>query len=100
MFRLALALGRTVRELQASMDSDELTEWAAYHKLDPFGGVRGDYQSAIITSNLMNALAGKVVTKTSDFIPEFGPARLTPRMSPAEIYHALAARKFGRPERE
>lgn len=77
------------------MDSDELTEWAAYAQIDPFGEVRGDYQAAIITSNLMNAQAGKVVTKVKDFMPKFGPPELTPRMSPQQIHDQLSM-MFGR----
>lgn len=85
-----------MRELECSMDSNELTEWAAYAQLDPFGGIRGDYHAAIITSNLMNAHAGKIVVKVKDLMPEFGPAKPTPRMTPQQIHAALAAR-FGRP---
>ena len=33
--RLALALGRTVKELLASIDSDELSEWAAFDQIYP-----------------------------------------------------------------
>lgn len=34
-FRLALALGMTVKRLDKEMDSPEFSEWIAYLKLDP-----------------------------------------------------------------
>lgn len=36
MFRLALALGRTVREL-GEMPHAEFVEWQAFYQLEPFG---------------------------------------------------------------
>lgn len=84
-----------MRELEWSLDSDELTEWAAYAQIDPFGGIRGDYHAAIITSNMMNAHAGKLVTKPKDFMPTFGPPTLTPAMSPQQI-HAMLSMRFRR----
>lgn len=35
--RLALALGRSVKELLATVDSEELMWWAAYYIHEPFG---------------------------------------------------------------
>jgi hypothetical protein len=37
MFRLALALGRTVEELGRELSSAEFTEWLAFYELEPFG---------------------------------------------------------------
>lgn len=34
-FTLALALGKTVKEMLSQMDSRELTEWWAFHRLYP-----------------------------------------------------------------
>jgi hypothetical protein len=67
------------------MDADEVTEWAAYAQLDPFGGVRADYHAALISTMVINSQAGKEVVKVKDLIPTFGPPRLTPRMSGREI---------------
>lgn len=36
MFRLALALGRTVRELEASLTASELVEWVVFARLEPW----------------------------------------------------------------
>jgi len=54
MFRLALALGRTVSELERDMPSSELTEWMSYYKLEPFGQERDNWHSAQIASILAN----------------------------------------------
>ena len=67
----------------------------AYSQLDPFGGIRGDYQSALISSNVLNAAAGKIIAQPKDLMPKFGPPRLTPRMSPREIHDRLKM-MFGR----
>ncbi len=37
MFKLALALGMTVAELENRMSYHELMEWLAFHNLEPFG---------------------------------------------------------------
>ena len=55
LFRLALALGRTVSELERSLTSAELTEWAAYSLLEPFGQQRADDGLRGIMSLLYNA---------------------------------------------
>jgi hypothetical protein len=46
-FRLALALGRTVRELLEGIDSVELAKWQIYYSIEPFGELRADYRQAI-----------------------------------------------------
>lgn len=52
--RLALALGRTVAELQSSMSSPEFNQWMAYYKLSPFGEDRADLRAGIIASTTAN----------------------------------------------
>lgn len=59
VFRLALALGLPVREMLASMGSDELTEWMAYYQLEPFGDYRADYRSGVVASTFANAHRAK-----------------------------------------
>ena len=46
MFKLALQLGKTVNELSNELSNDELIEWIAYDRLDPFGNYRMDAQFA------------------------------------------------------
>lgn len=56
------------------MDSAELSEWIAYHGLNPFGEQRGDLRAGIIASVIANANRGKGTRsfKPSDFMPKFG----------------------------
>ena len=45
----------TVRQLLASMDSKEISEWAAYYSIEPFGYFRSsDLPAGIIASTLAN----------------------------------------------
>lgn len=46
MFKLALQLGKTVSELSNELSNDELIEWIAYDRIDPFGNYRMDAQFA------------------------------------------------------
>lgn len=73
-FRLALALGMTVKELMSRIDSAELSEWIAYHRLEPFGQDRQDYPASIVASTVANVNRGKSTPlfKPSQFLPRFG----------------------------
>ncbi len=51
---MALALGKTVRELLAEISSAELTEWQAYAVLEPFGEQLADQRHGIALSALAN----------------------------------------------
>jgi hypothetical protein len=51
---LALALGKTVRQLLAEISSSELTEWQAYAVLEPFGEQLADQRHGIALSALAN----------------------------------------------
>lgn len=55
MFRLALSLGTTLRELEAKMDSRELSEWMAYYSLEPWGSPTDDYQNSLLCATVANA---------------------------------------------
>lgn len=44
----------TVRELSERLGADELIEWMAFYKLDPFGGYRTDVNAALIASTMAN----------------------------------------------
>lgn len=54
-FRLAAHLGKTVRQLQAEMTSDEFTEWQAYYLMEPFGAAAEDIRHGVGMSMLANA---------------------------------------------
>ncbi len=70
MFTLALALGRTVSELEASMSSSEFSEWIEYYQLEPFGQWRDNWHAAQIAALLFNANRGKTQQplKAQDFM--------------------------------
>src|SRR5574343_716546 len=74
IFRLALALGRTVRELLPALTERELTEWAAFALEEPIGGRRGDYQAAVVASTIaaVNRRKGGKNLSLDDFVPEYG----------------------------
>ena len=57
-------------ELEASLTSRELLEWLAFHRLEPIGGVRGDYQAALIASTIANVhrAKGRPAHKVQDFL--------------------------------
>jgi len=71
LFRLALALGKTVAEIE-QIGSRELTEWIAYYGIDPFGNDREDLRMGIVASTMANTVArrGRALVP-KDFIPEF-----------------------------
>ena len=70
MFQLALALGRTVAELEETMSSRELTEWIAFNAIQPFGDTRADLRSAIIASTVANChRTSGTPFKVADFMP-------------------------------
>lgn len=47
-------LGRTVAELEDSIGSGELTEWAAYYQIEPFGQWRDNWNIAHVSTILAN----------------------------------------------
>lgn len=47
-------MGRTVKELLASIDSKELAEWMAYYQIQPFGEEIKDMRAGIIAEMLAN----------------------------------------------
>ena len=53
-FRLALALGMTVRDLLQKIGSDELSEWMAFYELEPFGEFRADFRGGLIAATFAN----------------------------------------------
>jgi hypothetical protein len=79
-----------------SISSEELTEWAAYYQIDPFGSHRADIQAGVVASTMANIHAKRGHSFTpADFIPQFGgaPARAQ-SMTPDEILAMVKAR-FG-----
>lgn len=59
MYRLALALGRTLSEIETTMTSSELSGWQEYYAIEPFGQWRDNYHSAQLCALLYNVNRGK-----------------------------------------
>jgi len=66
---LALALGRTIRELQLSMDAREWARWQAYYRVRPFGEMRGDVRHALLCSLLYSLNGGRRPMTVEKFLP-------------------------------
>lgn len=50
---MALALGRTVRELEQTLSHAEYIEWRAFYGLDPWGEQRADQRAAQLTAAVL-----------------------------------------------
>lgn len=92
-FRLALALGMTVRELLSRIGADELSEWIAYASLEPFGAIRGDLQAGIVASTIAGALGGKATP--GDFLLTFEPKKEKTGAELEAFFRNLAAQMGG-----
>lgn len=68
MHRLALALGRTIEELGASMSSRELSRWQAYDRISPIGEIQADARHGVLCT-LVARVAGNKTARPLDFIP-------------------------------
>ena len=55
ILRIAVALGRTPRELLTSVTSSELNELLAFYHLEPFGAYRDDLRAGVVASAVYNA---------------------------------------------
>lgn len=78
--RLALAWGCSARELLARLDSRELTEWMAFHQLEPWGCGVEDERAALAPAAVINAntVKGKGVTP-ADLVPDRDGSRKAAR---------------------
>ena len=78
MFKLALALGKTVGEIEREMSSNELNDWMAYAQIEPFGLERGDLQAGIVAATVANVNRDRHrqrAFKPGDFMPDFEKPR-------------------------
>jgi hypothetical protein len=63
----------TVQGLLENITSQELSEWAAYHRRNPIGPERDDWRAAMIACTVANAHRGKRrAYKIQDFLLKFG----------------------------
>ena len=71
---LALALGKTRRELLLQVDTEELTLWMAFHQLSPIDTSRQDILTALVCTVLANCNRAKGrAFKISDFLIQWCP---------------------------
>jgi hypothetical protein len=87
LFRLALALGKTVGELEQTMTAVEMQEWMMFAAKEPFGEIRADIRAGIIAAAVA-ALKGRRTTPL-DFMPFFERAEAKEETSAqlAERFH-------------
>jgi len=52
-------MGMPVGELLARMSSRELTEWMAFHELEPFGSEQDDLRTGVVASTMANLFRPK-----------------------------------------
>ena len=71
MFILALALGKSIKELMNSMTEKEYFMWYKYYTERPFGDIRDDYRSALSTQILASPYM-KESKPIGDFLLQFG----------------------------
>jgi hypothetical protein len=96
LFVVALALGKTVREIEDSMPATELAEWIAFYNDSPFGEYRADLRAGIV-STVIARTQGNTTAKPSDFMPEFifgkqtakGPAPSRAALEAAQVSEAF-----------
>ncbi len=65
----------TVRELLSRVGSDELTEWMALYRVEPWGERRSDLQAGVVAATVANCNRAKAGDRTfgpEDFALEFG----------------------------
>lgn len=84
MFILALALGKSVKELMESMTTKEFYTWQMYYKERPFGDLRSDYRMALNTQTLISPYL-KEGRPLKDFVLNFGESM----PSDEELYKKL-----------
>ena len=90
MFRLALALGRTVQELGDSLSSAELAEWVAFWSIEPFGDLWRQTGSICCTTALVN---GNKFSKPEDFMPSARKQTQSPEEMQQELRKIPAFKK-------
>lgn len=85
--RLAWHQGRTLREVLAVLDADELTLWLAWERLEgPLGPERDDLRAAQTSATVMNLFRGKRDKPVSpaDLTPDWGRERKARRRRQSE----------------
>ena len=81
----------TVGELLARISSRELTEWALYAEMEPFGETRADLRAGIVASTMANLYQkkGSKALAPADFMPKFGPKEAKEPRSGADLLQTV-----------
>lgn len=91
--KLALRLGRTVRELLAGITSAELTEWRAFDLIEPIGDDRMDLGFGIVSAQIAN-WAGKSLKEGAEPAKplDYMPFAVKPKLTLAQKARAVLAK--------
>lgn len=87
MMKLALRLGKTLAELNATLSLEEFYYWVAFDRISPIGDERKDIHSAQIASAVYQAQGAKVGLK--ECLLEFNKTQKAPEQE-QDIGDALA----------
>jgi len=69
LYRVALALGKTVRELSQTMEYKELAQWMAFFKVHGYPDARQEFYGAQLASLMLSVVSKKSNQyKTGDFM--------------------------------
>jgi hypothetical protein len=84
-------LGKTQKELLRSLSGEDLLEWIAYDRINPYGEDRADLRSAIVATVINNSQGGKA--KVKDFMPTFEPPKKQTAKDIANVFKFIAKAK-------
>lgn len=85
----------TRRELLARMDSEEITEWMAYYRLEPFGEYRADIRNAMLCQLIAQVNSTGKRFKLAQFMPVFFRKPQTDEEAKAKLAFFAKTRNAG-----
>ncbi|WP_238358259.1 phage tail assembly protein T [Piscirickettsia salmonis] len=94
LFRLALALGKTVNQLSQELSLSEFNEWLAYYSLEPFGVEKDDHRTALMVSAVVNGplqRKDKTLFTPNDFMPNYSAGDEKKTQSATDMAAILSA---------
>ena len=104
--RLALALGRTVAEMERSVSFREFRQWVAYYNAEPWGTERLETMGAHIAAEVANVpfvMFGKGNRrpfKAADFLPKSPAPEQSQQDMAGVLFAAAQAAKYAKELRE
>ena len=89
LFRLALAMGKTLQELRSVLSYREFLDWCVYYEVEPWGEPRADLRAGIVASTIANYAGkqraeGRPPATPADFLPYLDrpPVEISPTDQP------------------